>query len=233
MGSRHAPYPSEQPCHKVTVRSFDLGIFPVTEEEFEDFVIAKRDKTEDMQLDWNYDPGGSMPAHDISWIEAASYCEWLARITGKPFRLPTEVEWEYAAKGGRSREYPTAAGQLSADVANYSNHIGHVTAMGEYPPSERGLYDMAGNVWEWCSSKKGDYSGGVCIRSYDYPYDSADGREEPKRSGASRVLRGGCYSNKAIHCRSAARYREFEYRSSNYHPARGTNSFGFRVAVFA
>jgi formylglycine-generating enzyme required for sulfatase activity len=231
MGSRQAPYPSEAPYHKVAVKTFYLGQFLVTEEEFKDFVIAKRESITEFEEDLNYSPKGCNPANDISWIEAASYCDWLAHVTGKAFRLPTEAEWEYAAKGGKALKYPTSTGDISRAQANYGNHIRHVTSVGTYRPNPFGLYDMAGNVWEWCNSKKGDYSGEYCIHSYNYPYDNTDGREDTRRSGASRILRGGCYSNRALHCRSAARYREFEYRSSNYHPSRGKNSFGFRVAM--
>jgi len=231
MGSKPAPYPSEEPYHKVSINTFYLGTFPVTEAEFEDFLNSIKNDITDFEEELKHNPLKQRPANDISWEKAAEYCDWLSKATGKTFRLPSEAEWEYAAKAGKELKYPTATGEISFDLANYGDYVGTVTPVGTYPPNPFELYDMAGNVWEWCNSKKGDYSSGVCTHSYDYPYNSDDGREDIRRTGASRILRGGCYSNQQIHCRSAARYREFEYRSSNYHPSRGKNSFGFRVAL--
>lgn len=230
MGSRSAPYPREAPCHQVIVPTFSLGLFPVTRDEFQDFLSAKADEPGETIVDQRHDPIGSCPASDITWTQATEYCGWLARITGEAFRLPTEAEWEYAAKAGLDLQYPTATGGISSALANYDSPGGAVTPVGSYPPNPFGLYDMAGNVWEWCNSKKGDYSAGRCVRSYSYPYDATDGREDATGPGTSRVLRGGCYGNKAINCRSAARYREFSHRSSNCQPSRGRNTFGFRVA---
>lgn len=234
MGSKPAPYESEEPYHQVTVKEFYLGIFPVTEEEYQDFMDAKNNDAIELEEDKDYNTNDCLPAHDINWIKAIDYCNWLTKVTGKTNRLPTEAEWEFAAKANKGLMYPTATGEIHYELANYSNYEGNVTSVKKYPPNPLGLHDMAGNVWEWCSSKKGDYSSsGVCTKPYDYPYNENDGREDIKKCGASRVLRGGCYSNKSIYCRSAARYREFESRSSNYHRSRGKNSFGFRVAVSA
>jgi len=232
MGSKPAAYSSEAPYHEVDVQSFSLGVFPVTVQEFQAFSSLSEDADiTQPEEDTDYDPTGCLPAHDITWLQAVDYCDWLAQLTGRPYRLPTEAEWEYAAKACKALEYPTATGDISPELANYGHVVGSLTPLGTYPANPLGLFDMAGNVWEWCNSKKGDYSGGRCIRSYDYPYNASDGRENSNRSGASRILRGGCYTNQPVHCRSAARYREFEYRASNYHRTRGKNSFGFRVAL--
>lgn len=220
MGSKPAPYPSEVPYHKLYIDPFYIGKFPITVEEFSYF---KKMNSYDVSEKNN-------PIRRITWYEAVDYCEWLADLSGEPYRLPTEAEWEYAAKAGQNLKYPTETGDISSKLANYGNSTGNITSVGKYPPNPLGLYDMAGNVWEWCSSKKGDYRGDYCTRSYDYPYDKNDGREEMDRNSASRILRGGCYSNQSTHCRSSARYREFEYRSYNYHQSRGENCFGFRVA---
>lgn len=229
MGSQRPAYSSEQPRHMLTVETFYLGMYPITNEEFNAVETLKTQVSK--EFDSDYVAEGSYPVSNVTWIQAANYCYKLGQITGLAFRLPSEAEWEYAAKSGRDFEYPTATGMISPEVANFSNSVGHLTPVDHYEPNPFGLCDMAGNVWEWCSSKKGDYHKGICRRAYDYPYERKDGREDLSLSGASRILRGGCYTSKAIHCRSAARYREFEHRSSNYHPSRGENTFGFRIAL--
>jgi formylglycine-generating enzyme required for sulfatase activity len=240
MGSKSSPYTSERPYHQVRIESFYLGIFPITNEEFNLFLLSEQKSSFQLKDTVTLLPNNGEPVCKINWYQAVKYCQWLAILTGKPFRLPTEAEWEYAGKAGRDFTYPTEIGVISPDLANYRNHVGSLTPVGTYPPNPFGLYDMAGNVWEWCSSRKADYSDLICFRSYDYPYDANDGREDLQETDAphgfdgvtvSRILRGGCYTSQALHCRSTTRYREFENRSYNYHPSRGENCFGFRVAM--
>ena len=212
-----------------------MGVFPVTVQEFRDYCQSTPMATASTLagLPENGSPhersAERLPATYVNWIAALDYCRWLATTTDQAFRLPTEAEWEFAARANRNLEYPTATGKLTEGLANFGSRIGTTTSVGAFPPNPLGLHDMAGNVWEWCSSKKGDYVSGHCTRSYNYPYDADDGRENLEL-GASRVLRGGCYDSAAVYCRSAARYREFEYRDSNRHRRGGINIFGFRVA---
>lgn len=227
MGSA-GRYESESPPHQLDVKPFCMGIFPVTFQEFCDYL--RSNPTDDAsplgRLPKDF---ARLPAADVSWTIALDYCRWLGATTGQAFRLPTEAEWEFAARANRGFDYPTATGQLTKELANFGRHIGMITPVGSFPPNPFGFHDMAGNVWEWCSSRKGDYVSGYCTRSYHYPYNPDDGREnlEP---GASRVLRGGCYDSAPVYCRSAARYREFEDCGANWPKRGGVNMFGFRIA---
>jgi formylglycine-generating enzyme required for sulfatase activity len=235
MGSSDAGYESEYPPHQLVVEPFCMGVFPVTLQEFRDYCQSNPTGTASTLAGLPEDDSPHerhverLPATHVSWMAALDYCRWLATTTDQAFRLPTEAEWEFAARANRSLDYPTATGKLAEGLANFDGRIGTTTPVGSFPPNSFGLHDMAGNVWEWCSSKKGDYVAGYCTRSYRYPYDPDDGREDLKL-GASRVLRGGCYDSAAVYCRSAARYREFEHRGSNRPRRGGINIFGFRVA---
>ncbi len=230
MGGNPPLYDSESPRHKVTIKSFALGIFPVTRSEFQCTVASKSAPVESLTVTKSEVSRSDHPMSGVSWDEAVAYCRWLSRVTGHRFRLPTEAEWEYAAKAAQDLQYPTASGDLSSDVATYDDRGGACTPVGIHPPNPFGLYDMAGNVWEWCSSKKGDYSGNLCTKSYNYPYNRRGGRESLD-GHSSRVLRGGCYTSAPIHCRSAARYREFQHRNGNRHSSGRRNVFGFRIAA--
>jgi len=127
------------------------------------------------------------------------------------FRLPTEAEWEYAARGGEEDEYGTDDGTINSDNANYNKELGYPTEAGSYPANLFGLFDMAGNVWEWCN----DW--------YDYKYYQESPGENPAGpdSGSSRVLRGGSWHGSKYECRSAFRYKNA--------PDFNRSDIGFRV----
>lgn len=194
--------------HSVTVRPFALSRYPITNAQFRVFVedaYHKREFWTDAGWTWREKTGprrgllddpvwgiDNRPAVAITWYEAAAYVRWLAARTGRPFRLPTEAEWERAAAGVERRKYPWGS-RTSDDTANHRDTgIGQSTAVGVFAQdcTPEGVYDMGGNVWEWCSSLW-----------TDYPYRADDGREDLNAPGP-RILRGGAFDNprNVLHC---------------------------------
>ena len=155
------------------------------------------------------------PVGNVSWNDAMEYCKWLSRETGKQFRLPTEAEWEYAAKGGpRSKGYTYAGGNNLDEVAWYrENSRAYVHSVGQKKANELGLYDMAGNVREWCYDWYGD--------TY-YQTSPEENPAGPDR-GTRRVLRGGSFGSDAERIRISYRNQEFPYNSAL--------DFGFRIVI--
>ena len=145
----------------------------------------------------SYNKSANNPVEQVSWHDAVAYCKKLSSLTGKRFRLPTEAEWEYAARGGQKSKGYKYAGSNSLDgVAWYYINSGNKTEeVGKKQPNELGLYDMTGNVWEWCSDWYGE--------EY-YKESSADNLKGPA-TGTYRVLRGGCYNARLLNPRVANR----------------------------
>jgi formylglycine-generating enzyme required for sulfatase activity len=154
---------------------------------------------------------------NVSWHDAMAYCNWLARVTGKPYRLPSEAEWEKGARGTDGRVYPWGSQWDPARCNGRASTPGGTTPVGAYPDgaSLYGALDMAGNVWEWTSS------------AYEaYPYEPADGREDLEAGdGVRRVVRGGSFGNLHWRVRCAFRGRDF--------PSASFWDRGFRVALDA
>lgn len=175
---------------EVEIKPFAMAIYPVTNREYEKFDFSHRDKHSDLD---------DQPVTNVSWADAVRYCLWLNEKTGKIYRLPTEVEWEFAASGGGQRQYPWGNENPSPKLANYNeSKIDKTMPVGSYPlgKTPEGLFDMAGNIWEWC----------------DDWYN-----EDKKESG--RVVRGGSFYYYQYSLRCAARDR---YNWVN-------NDCGFRV----
>jgi serine/threonine-protein kinase len=195
----------ERPRHQITLPAFWLDKTPVTNAQFARFIQATGYTAEG---DWqNYDADkDTHPVVAVTWADAQAYCRWAQK------RLPTEAEWEYAARGTDGRKYPWG-NTWDKSRAN-SNESGHknATPVGAYPTgaSPFGLLDMAGNVREWTSTL---YK--------PFPYVATDGREDPNASGP-RVIRGGSWSNYPGFLRSAYRYWGA--------PTNRNNIVGFRCA---
>jgi sulfatase modifying factor 1 len=153
------------------------------------------------------------PVENVSWNDAQEFVRKVNAQTGKNYRLPTEAEWEYAARGGQqSRGYTYSGSNDLGSVAWYYDNSGSKThAVGGKQANELGIYDMSGNVWEWCSEWNGNYS--------SYSETNPTGAS----SGQSRVLRGGSCYFIAFNCRSANRNGNF--------PDNGLNDFGFRLVL--
>jgi len=191
----------------------------VTFEEYDRFCLATR-RSPVADAGWGR---GRRPVINVSWQDAQAYCAWLAGQTGKPYHLPTEAEWEYACRAGT--ETPFHWGDtISPKQANYDgNYPYNGGAKGEYrqktlpvgqlEPNAFGLYDMHGNVWEWCEDSWHD----------NYQSAPTDGSAWVDGNSANRVLRGGSWSSHGRSVRSAYRNRNGpDYR--NYY-------FGFRLAL--
>jgi iron(II)-dependent oxidoreductase len=199
----------EKPRHQVAVSGFWLGKFEVTNRQYAKYLEGDPEARRPMYWDDSRFNAPDQPVVGVTWKEAREYCTWAG------LRLPTEAEWEYAAAAGRQLAYPTATGEISSDLANTLGTGGRdrwefTSPVGSFPPNPFGLYDMAGNAWEWTSSAFADY-----------PYASSDGREEDK-AGSLRVLRGGSWHSTPDYCRSAARHRFASHLRYDY--------AGFRVA---
>ena len=155
------------------------------------------------------------PVERVSWDDCQTFIQKLNRLTGANFRLPTEAEWEFAARGGRnSRRYQYSGSSNLGDVAWYYGNSSNTThPVKTKSPNELGIYDMSGNVWEWCQ----DW--------YSSSYYSSSPQNNPTgpSSGSRRVYRGGSWRNSARHCRSA-------YRISNA-PGNRSLNLGLRLVL--
>lgn len=218
----------DQPVHSVTLSDYYIGETEVTQVLWEAVmgttIEQQRQEAEEYYVfGWGlYGQGSTYPMYYISWEECQEFIAKLNRLTGKEFRLPTEAEWEYAARGGnKSRGYKYAGSNSIDEVAWYYDNacdgVGkNSPAYGIHPvgtksPNELGLYDMSGNVDEWCSDWYGEYS------------SSSQTNPTGSTSGSARVLRGGCWNNSAQYCRVSD-------RSNDYPGIRDSNS-GFRLAL--
>jgi len=211
MGQDDSPYDDEKPAHEVEVGAFSIGQYPVTFEEYDKFCgDTHREKPSDSG--WGR---GTRPVINISWDDAAAYCEWLSEQTGEHYRLLTEAEWEYACRATNSTRYCYGDDeQRLGEYAWYSKDSeGKTHPVREKLPNAWQLYDMHGNVWEWVQDW---YAGDYYKRS---PRENPSGPE----TGARRVDRGGGWYGDADYCRSA-------YRRYWGDPAYRSIILGFRLA---
>jgi formylglycine-generating enzyme required for sulfatase activity len=206
----------EQPQHKVDLPEFYIGKYPITNAQYEAFVQSTgRSALKHWANDQAPSGKANHPVVYVSWRDALAFCEWLSKETGKAVRLPSEAEWEKAARGTDGRIYPWGDKSPTDDLCNFSTNVGDTTPVGTYSPqgdSPYGCVDMAGNVREWTRSLK-----------KSYPYDSTDGREDPDAKGG-RVLRGGSWDpvRRIVRCA----YRRRGFPDDFFGPY-----FGFRVVV--
>jgi iron(II)-dependent oxidoreductase len=243
LGSeRKGPVLEERPRHTVRLPPFRIGKYPVTVGWWRLFVTATGHAADARSLRGH----ANHPAHDVSWHDARAFCQWLTREWreagrigfGEIVRLPSEAEWERAARGDDTREWPwgdaldgEAWGANTAEAA-----LARTSAVGLFPrgASPFGCLDMSGNVWEWTASlgarnirKRVLPDGELAFeaeRFFDYPYDAADGREdEAAPREFTRVVRGGSFGNTARFARCAT-------RGGNW-PDVHYDNIGFRVVV--
>ena len=155
--------------------------------------------------------GDNLPVEKVSWNDCQEFIKKLNALTGREFRLPTEAEWEYAARGGnKSKGYKYSGSNTIGYVAWYTNNSSNKPhEVKGKRANELGLYDMSGNVWEWCGDRYGSYSG------------SSQTDPAGPSSGSFRVLRGGFWYSNARYCRVSYR--------SNCHPDYHYNYLGLRL----
>ena len=197
---------NEEPIHKVEISSFLMDIRPVTVGEFRKFVEATQRKPPSWDHILIDSPTDDHPIIYISWRDAMSYAEWVGK------RLPTEAEWEYAAGGGIS--------QLdfnSLDNINFYGQKRMTNVAGEYPPNGYGLYDMRGNVWEWCLDAyiKNAYNDCKRLNPIILPKSELD-RKELMFTSLSRVIRGGSWNNYALATRISFRAHQSPQQFYDY-----------------
>jgi formylglycine-generating enzyme required for sulfatase activity len=204
----------QRPRHKVSLRRYFLGQTPVTQAQWE--VVASWANVElDLKPAPSWFSGANRPVEQVSWHEAMEFCHRLSVQTGRKYSLPSEARWEYACCSGIPR--PFAFGDtLIPEVANYADKFvkffsGKTTEVGIFPANEWCMYDMHGNVREWC------------LDPWHDSYDGAptDGSVWVLGGGNGRVLRGGCFHDLPLFCRSAARCVN--------NPDNGGLDVGFRV----
>ena len=246
-GGEEKYYLREHPRHEVAItRPFSLAVTPVTNQEFAVFVAATGYLTDAERqgsgqvwqkgwvavagADWRHPTGpqsniegrGQHPVVQVSWHDAVAYCKWLGAQHGRHYFLPSEAQWEYAARAGTTTPFYTGA-TITTDQANYFGRRPYdggplgvyrqdTTPVGSFPANPWGLKDMHGNVWQWCA----DW--------FDAGYYAVSPQDDPPgpAQGSERVLHGGAWNLPAQDLRSARRYGR--------PPALGHNLVGFRVA---
>lgn len=175
----------EKPAHNVTLSTFSIGKFEVTQALWRVVMGSNPSKFK----------GDDLPVENISWADCQTFITKLNQKSGKNYRLPTEAEWEYAARGGKnSKKYKFSGGNTVDEVAwNHANSGEKTHVVGQKFPNELGIYDMSGNVWEWCSDLYGSYP--------STPQTNPTGPS----SGSNHVIRGGSYDFGSTACRVSAR----------------------------
>ncbi|MEG3437975.1 SUMF1/EgtB/PvdO family nonheme iron enzyme [Pannus brasiliensis CCIBt3594] len=235
MGSpEEEDYSNEKPRHLVKVNAFYMGQTAITQVQWR--AIASR---EDLRVSQYLNPypsqstGDNQPVKQVTWYDAIEYCARLCKLTGKNYRLPSEAEWEYACRAIQETrvknppKYPPFhyGETLTGELANYRASIRYrkelkgeyrakTTPVRSFPPNAFGLYDMHGNVWEWCEDDWHDTYRGA-------PDDGSAWSKNDNRSQKIKCLRGGSWHSDPVYCRSA-------YRGRN-HPGIVVSYFGFRV----
>ena len=217
----------EKPAHQVTLSSFSIGKYEVTQEEWEAVMGSNP----------SFYKGAKLPVENVSWDDCQDFIRKLNELTGKQFRLPTEAEWEYAARGGNLNSGNKYSGSNNMEIVGwyYENsgdsrlddstwdvntvdsittaNNGYTHPVGQKQPNELGLYDMSGNVWEWCQDWYGE----------NYYGSSPSQNPKGPSTGSIRVDRGGSWSRYARYCRVSNRYYDT--------PGGRFNNLGLRLAL--
>ncbi len=197
-------FESEQPQHQVTVQPFFMGKYPITQAQYQQ--VMGNNPSDFL--------GDKRPVERVSWDDALEFCQRLSQQTGTKYRLPNEAEWEYACRARTTTPYHFGE-TITDKLANYGGNVGETTSVGKFPSNAFGLYDMHGNVWEWCED---DWHN-------NYHGAPTDRRARVSDGEIAKVGRGGSWIDNPDYCRSAFRYY-FTRDSRTYY-------IGFRVVCVA
>ncbi|QZT37870.1 formylglycine-generating enzyme family protein [Halosquirtibacter xylanolyticus] len=222
-------YKDEFPRHEIILDDFHISRFEVTFDQYDKFCLAtEREKVYDLESSRK-----SRPVVLVSWYDANDFCTWLSSITGETYRLPTEAEWEYAASGGKKSKGRTYSGSERVDEVAwvYHDNYNHEDSLkymksqvvGSKKSNELGIYDMSGNVWEWCYD------------SYDKDFYKKSPLKNPKKEGAGstelqvkiqntaivNVTRGGGWESPSIY--SKVTNRDYDHTNAKDY------DLGFRI----
>ncbi|WP_375496380.1 formylglycine-generating enzyme family protein [uncultured Nostoc sp.] len=210
---------SESPQHSVTLAGFFMGKYEVTQAQYQAIMGNNPASFK----------GETRPVEQVSWNDAVEFCQKLSQMTGRNYRLPSEAEWEYACRAGTTT--PFYFGEtITADLVNYDatstyasapkgEYRQQTTPVGSFPPNAFGLYDMHGNVWEWCQDTWHD--------SYQGAPNNGSAWVDNGNDNQTRLLRGGSWINNPEDCRSA-------YRNNNdLSRGRHIDDIGFRIVCAA
>ncbi|WP_416309583.1 SUMF1/EgtB/PvdO family nonheme iron enzyme [Spirulina sp. 06S082] len=230
----------ERPQHEVTVQPFFMAKYPITQAQWR-AIASRKDLRCDRDLD-DLDPfyfkGDNRPVERVSWYQAVEFCKRLSKLTEQEYRLPSEAEWEYACRAGTTT--PFSCGEtITSELANYDasrtyageptgQYREETTPVGQFPPNAFGLYDMHGNVLEWCMDEWHENYNKAPTDGSAWVKNENDNRSQKEKGDRDRSpLRGGSWLYYPNDCRSA-------YRSGNVY-RRGDNSkiVGFRVVCGA
>ncbi len=202
-------YDTEKPQHRVTVEPFCVGKYPITQRQYQEIMNSNPSNFR----------GDNLPVENVSWEDAVEFCQRLSLHTGQEYRLPSEAEWEYACRAGTTTPFHFGE-TITEDLANYAAVDIYAielttTPVASFAPNPFGLYDMHGNVWEWCQDDWHD----------NYEDAPTDGSAWISENHGKKVFRGGSWFSDSKECRSASRFR-------NNRAFRGGN-IGFRVVCVA
>jgi eukaryotic-like serine/threonine-protein kinase len=209
-------HPDEQPVHQVHVRSFLMGKYPITQAQYRSIMGAAAGSG----------LGADYPIESVSWDEANQFCSKLSQQTGDLYTLSSEAQWEYACRAGTQTAFHFGE-TISTEVVNYNGDYPYAgapkgenreraTPVGSFPANQFGLYDMHGNVWEWCLDEyRSSYQ--------NAPIDGSVWTTTDPQSDVKRVMRGGAWDYVARGCRSAVR--------GSLAPSSRIAGCGFRVVL--